>query len=74
MFEGHGSISMDIDSVTVIPVLPIPPAVFDLWADVLFVGILLLMLFLRTRGSNKGRNVGTHAQTIAAQTSATDHI
>ena len=73
MFEGHGSISMDIDSVTVIPVLPIPPAVFDLWADVLPVGILLLMLFLRTRGSNKGRNVGRHAQIIAVHTSATDH-
>ena len=48
MFEGHGPISMDIDSVTVIPVLPIPSAVFGLWANVLPVGILLLMLFLRT--------------------------
>ena len=74
MFEEHGSISMDMDSVTVIAVLPIPAAVFGLWPDVLPVGILLLMLFLRTRVSNKGRNVGRHAQTIAVQTSAIDHI
>lgn len=65
---------MDMDSVTVIAALPILSAAFGLWANVLPVGILLLMLFLRTRGSNKGRNVGRHAQTIAVQTSATDHI
>ena len=65
---------MDIDSLTVIAVLAIPSAVVGSRAELLTVGTFLWMLFLRTRGSNKGRIVGRHAQIIAMQTSATDHI
>lgn len=65
---------MDIDSLTVIAVVPISPAVVGSRAELLTVGTFFWVLFLRTRGSNKGRNVGRHAQIIAAQTSATDHI